>query len=111
VKKRVACATVASFLNVASVQAGEVVFTCSITGVSDGFNILAVNPDPVPKTCNATCTVTKSDGQTEPFSYKSLNVSVGNQRFWFAGESGVKGAPLSNPKISETSCTDRVPPR
>jgi len=90
-----------------SLVAADVEFTCVITGSGDsGFDILAVNPGPDAKKCTATCTVTRKDGSTKSWTYTAtVTGKTPNQRVWFGGEAGVAGAPLSNPKISNTSCS------
>lgn len=105
---KIACATVSLFFIVFIVtpaSAEEVMFTCEITGSGDdGFSIIAVNQGPEPKTCSATCTLTKSDGSRQSWSYSSRHVKAVSHRQWFGGETAVPGAPLSNPQISDTSC-------
>ena len=83
----------------------QVTFTCSITGSGDsGFDIYATNDGPDPKKCSATCTVTKRDGSKQSWSYSNTVPGNPGRRFWFGGEASVRGAPLSNPTISNTSC-------
>jgi hypothetical protein len=84
----------------------QVTFTCAITGSgADGFDIVAVNSGPDRKQCRATCTVTKNDGSTQSWSYSGVvRAGAPNQRQWFAGEAGLKGAPLKDPTISTSTC-------
>lgn len=100
-------AVLSILLAASSLVAADVEFTCVITGSGDsGFDILAVNPGPDAKKCTATCTLTKKDGSTKSWTYTAkVSGKTPNQRVWFGGEAGVAGAPLSNPKISNTSCS------
>jgi len=90
-----------------SLVAAHVEFTCVITRTGgSGFDILAVNPGPDAKKCTATCRVTRKDGSTKSWTYTaSVTGKTPDQRVWFGGEAGVAGAPLSNPKMSNTSCS------
>ncbi len=100
-------AVLSILLAVSSLVAADVEFTCVITGSGDsGFDILAVNPGPDAKKCTATCTVTKKDGSMKSWTYTAtVTGKTPKQRVWFSGEAGVAGAPLSNPKISNASCS------
>src|SRR6058998_2418634 len=94
------------FAIAAPASAQQVTFTCSITGSgASGFDVHATNPGPGRKTCRATCTVTRSDGSTQSWSYSgTVNAGAPAQRMWFGGEAGVPGAPLSKPAITNASC-------
>lgn len=96
-----------ALLAASALAAADVEFTCTLSGSGDrGFDIYAKNPGPDAKKCSATCTVTKQDGSTKSWSYTStVSGKTPNQRIWFGGEAGVAGAPLRNPKISNTACT------
>ena|ERR1051326_4438149 len=90
--------------------ADQVTFTCELTGGGshgqDGFDIYASNAGPGDKTCTAACTVTRQEGGPKTWTYRNVLVREAKQRFWFGGEAGVQGAPLSDPKLetSQTSC-------
>lgn len=90
-----------------SVSAGDVEFTASLTGSGNsGFDIYAKSSAAINKSCTATVTVTKSDGSTQSWTYKDRNVQGGtNAKQWFGGESSVSGSPLSDPMISDQSCS------
>jgi len=93
-------------LAASSLVAADVEFTCITWSGDSGFDILAVNPGRDAKKCTATCTVTKKDGSMKSWAYTATVAGkTPNQRVWFNGEAGGAGAPLSNPKISNTSCS------
>jgi len=100
-------AVLSILLAASSLAASDVEFTCVITGSGNsGFDILAVNPGPDAKKCTATCTLTRKDGSAKSWTYTAtVSGKTPNQRVWFGGEAGVAGAPLSNPNISNTSCS------
>jgi hypothetical protein len=90
--------------------AADVTFTCELQGRGsngvDGFEITAVNSSGQVKTCSATCNVTlgNGNGNGKDFPYNNQSVSSSPNKQYFAGESSVSGAPLSNPKITSSSC-------
>ena len=81
-----------------------VTFTCALTGSDDsGFDIYAKNDGATDKSCTAKCKLSKSSGGAQEWEY-SATVRASAQRFWFGGEAGVSGAPLSNPDLTSASC-------
>lgn len=88
--------------------ADDVTFTCELQGSgskgADGFQINAVNSSGKVKTCSATCNVTLGSGSTKNYSYTDQSVSSSANKQYFAGESSISDAPLSNPKITSSSC-------
>ena len=88
--------------------ADDVTFKCELQGHSsvgvDGFEITAVNTSHQVKKCDVTCNVTLGDSSTKDFPYYDQSVNSGSSTQYVAGESAVNGAPLSNPKITHSSC-------
>ncbi len=88
--------------------AADVTFTCELQGNNgkgpDGFQISAVNSSGKVKKCSVTCTVTLGSGTTKAFPYRDQSISTSSFKQYVAGESAVSGAPLSNPKITDSSC-------
>jgi hypothetical protein len=94
------------------VTSNGVAFTCVLEGYSaslgrnDGNKIVYTSAK-ASDNCDATCTVTKRDNSTYSKSF-SHGVSKGvtpDTRAYFDGESGLKGAPLSNPTMTSASCS------
>ena len=81
-------------------------FTCILTGSGDsGFDIRAKNPGSTNQKCTATCTVKKKDGTSKSWTYtRTVTGKTPDRHIWLGGETGVAGAPLSDPKISDISC-------
>ena len=103
---KILCVVLLVVALVVPASAQPVTFTCTITGSHhDGFDLVAINPGPQQKKCSATCTVTRSDGTTQSWSYsRTVRSGTPKNGFWFAGEAGLKGAPLRNPTVSKSSC-------
>jgi hypothetical protein len=91
-----------------SAFAADVTFTCELQGSGskgpDGFEITAVNSTGQTKKCSATCNITLGDGSTKDYKYTDQSVSSSPNKQYFAGESALSGAPVSNPKITSSSC-------
>jgi hypothetical protein len=88
-----------------SKSAGDVTFVCEVTGSGDdGFTITAKNEGSADKSCDATCKLDKASGGSKSWSY-SAKVRASPQKFYFGGEAGVSGAPLSNPNVTDASCS------
>jgi hypothetical protein len=80
-------------------------FKCIITGSDkDGFDIEVAYPEGEPKQCKATCEVTKFDNTKYSKEYEAKVHTTGSGWAWFGGEAGLKPAPLSDPRISTSSC-------
>lgn len=88
--------------------ADDVTFKCELQGSGsngpDGFQINAENSSNKVKTCSVTCTITLGSGSTKDFPYSNQSISSRTGTQYVAGESAVSGAPISNPKISSSSC-------
>jgi hypothetical protein len=87
-----------------SKSVGVVTLTCEVTGSSnDGFTLSAKNSGSSDKSCKATCKLTKAAGGSQSWSYDGP-VRASPQTFYFGGEAGISGAPLSNPDVTDASC-------
>ena len=83
-------------------------FKCEITGGGDnGFQIVYRNPGKIPKSCTASCKVTKSKGGTQELT-DTVYVRA-DETGWteFASKTGVSGAPLKDPEMGPASCVDK----
>jgi hypothetical protein len=86
-----------------SKTAGTVTFTCEITGSDkDGITVTSKNDGDDDKDCKATCKVKSAGGDTPDFKYS--HKTHAHKLEYFDGEAGLKGAPLSNPNITDASC-------
>jgi catabolite regulation protein CreA len=82
---------------------GKVTFTCEITGSDkDGITVTSKNDGDDDKDCTATCKVKSAGGDSQVFKYSAK--SRGHKVEYFNGEAGLKGAPLSEPNITDASC-------
>jgi hypothetical protein len=86
-----------------SKSVGDVTFTCEITGSDkDGITVTGKNDGAEDKNCKATCKVKKTVGDSQDWKY-SAKVHAKKLEY-FGGEAGVKGAPLSEPSVTDASC-------
>jgi hypothetical protein len=89
-----------------------VAFTCVLEGYSqslgghDGYKIVYTSAK-ARNNCEATCTVIKRNNSTysKSFSHGVSKGATPDTRVYFDGESGLKGAPISNPTMTSASCS------
>ena len=92
------------------VTSNGVAFTCMIEGGSqagpDGYKIVYTSAK-TRDNCDVTCTVTKRNNSTysKSFSHSVSKGATPDTRVYFDGESGLKGAPISNPTMTSASCS------
>jgi hypothetical protein len=94
------------------VTSNGVAFTCVLEGYSeslgghDGYKIVYTSAK-TRDNCDVTCAVTKRNKSTysKSFSHGVSKGATPDTRVYFDGESGLKGAPISNPTILSASCS------